>query len=289
MLFAMKVNHSNLHNMLKIRQWKQLHNKHAHDKRNQPQISWWPSSYQDNSPGDDSELTTPPQDDSPGVKNNNNNNDNDNTRHLSCGGVVHQRRRPPGESALKGLYLIGWSVAATRATRKTKKWLALSPRRRLTDVSRGDNQFARKSRGVGDVAATSPAVGLETRWRLESPLFAETCPRCLRDVSWRLAGSRGKFKHVQFFWRLFPVSSRSRWRLRDISETCWRRHRNVSSVSSRSRRHRRDVSETCWRKIEHVWISHDSPETRLVSRRHLCNQRRPESPPGHHLVSRPMR
>ena len=60
-------------------------------------------------------------------------------------------------------YLIGGDIAAT------KKWLALSPRRRLGDVAEtypdklGDNQFARISRGRrrdvsgsrGDVSETS--------------------------------------------------------------------------------------------------------------------------------------
>ena len=57
-------------------------------------------------------------------------------------------------------------------------------------------------------------------WRLGGDSSLRWLRRCLRDVSWRLAGSpgsRGKFKHVQFFGRLFPVSSRSRRRLRDVT------------------------------------------------------------------------
>ena len=186
-----------------------------------------------------------------------------------------------------------WSVAATRATRETKNWLALSPRRLLGDVSRGDNQFARKSRRRRrDVSETSPQlrgrlrqlrpylIGLETRWRLE-----ETS---------RVSGESWEIQTCSIFcccWDLFQSPAG----LRDVSETCWRRRRNVSSVSlvsSRSQRHREDVSDTCWRlenvskKIEHVSISRDSQET---SQRRLRNQRRLESPTSHHLISRPVR
>ena len=57
-------------------------------------------------------------------------------------------------------------------------------------------------------------TGLETRWRLVGDSSLRWLRRRLRDVSWRLAGSpgsRGKLKHVRFFfWRHFPVSSRYR-------------------------------------------------------------------------------
>ena len=65
-------------------------------------------------------------------------------------------------------------------------------------------------------------------WRLGGDSSLRWLRRHLRDVSWRLAGSlgsRGKFKHVQFFFfffffflggETFLVSSRSRRRLRDV-------------------------------------------------------------------------
>ena len=122
-------------------------------------------------------------------------------------------------------YLIGGDVAATRETPGDQKWLALSPRRRLGDISRGDNQFARKSRGRRrDVSETSSQlrrrlrqllpyfIGLETRWRPGGD-------SSLRDVSWRLAGSPGNSNMFDLFGDFFPVSSRSRRRRRIVPAT----------------------------------------------------------------------
>ena len=60
-----------------------------------------------------------------------------------------------------------------------------------------------------------------------------------------------------------------------------------------------DVSDTCWRqkkspppkkkKIEHVWISRDSPEIRLVSRRRRRDVSTTSGDSSRHLVSRPVR
>ena len=152
------------------------------------------------------------------------------------------------------------SVAATRSTRETKKWLVLSPRQLLRDVSRGDNQFARKSRGRrhdvsgsrGDISETSSQlrgrlrqlrpylIGLETRWRLESPLVAMS-PWCLRDL---LETSPQRLLSLLSLLGLQQVSETSRRRLRYLLET-------GKSLQN----------------IEHVWISRDAPETRLVSKR----------------------
>ena len=174
------------------------------------------------------------------------------------------------------------ACALTKATsrRRLQRWQPIRPQ--VAGTSR------RRLRDVSSVAGTSPAVavlyltGLETRWWLVGD------------------SSRRKFKHVDF-WRLFPVSSRSRRRLRNVSETYWRRRRNVSSVSlvsSRSRRCRGDVSDTCWR-LENVSknrtcfnsprLPGDPASLQETSRRRLRNQRRLESPTSRHLVSRPVR
>ena len=106
-------------------------------------------------------------------------------------------------------------------------------------------------------------IGLETRWRPGGD-------SSLRDVSWRLAGSpgsHGKLKHVQFFYRHFPVSSSSRRGLRDISiscgdvaetnfvrdwgdvsETCWRLRRQCDDVSA-------TLLDTAWPTLETMWLS----------------------------------
>ena len=99
-----------------------------------------------------------------------------------------------------------WSVAATRATRETKKWLALSPGRRRRDwsVRRGDS---------GD-----------------------------QNMACALT---------------------SRRRLRDLLET-----EKVSPP-----------------KIKHVWISCDSPETRLVSRRRRGDVSATSGDSSRHLVA----
>ena len=196
-----------------------------------------------------------------------------------------------------------WSVAATRATRETTKWLALSPRRLLGDVSRGDNQFARKSRGCrrdisgsrGDVSETSSQlrgrlrqlrpylIGLETRWRLESPLVAETS---------RVSGESREIQTCSIFFfggggRLFPVSSRSRRRLRDVSETCWRRRRNVSSVSLVSSRSLIPAGD--WKKSPKNWTCFNFPRLPGDPASLQETSRRLESPTSRHLVSRPVR
>ena len=210
-----------------------------------------------------------------------------------------------------------WSVAATRATRETRKWLALSPRRLLGDVSKGDNQFARKSRGRrrdvsgsrGDVSETSPQLrgrlrqlrpyltGLETRWRLVGDSSLHWFRRRLRDVSWRrLAGSPGSrrnFKHVRFFFlrRLFPVSSRSWRRLRDLLETSPQRLlsllglQQVSETSRRCLRYLLETGKCPTTKIEHVSISRDSAETRLVSRRRRGDVSATSGDSSRHLVA----
>ena len=114
-------------------------------------------------------------------------------------------------------------------------------------------------------------IGLETRWRLESPLVAEMSPR-------RLLGVAGNSNMFDFFGDFFQspaglgdVSATSPRPAGDVAATS----SSVSLVSSRSRRRRGDVSDHSagdWKmspkkKIEHVSISRDSPETRLVSRR----------------------
>ena len=122
-----------------------------------------------------------------------------------------------------------WSVASTRATRETKKWLALSPRRRLTDVSRqGDNQFARKSRGRHRnvtrrllSCATSPAVATVGQ-----------------------AASRRSRRNVT------ATSPQSPWSpagLGDVAETSPQSWTKLVSVTSPQLRRRGDVCETCWR------------------------------------------
>ena len=107
-------------------------------------------------------------------------------------------------------------------------------------------------------------------WRLVCDSSLRWLRRRLRDVSWRLAGyqgSRGKLKH----WRHFPVSSRYRRRLRDVSENCW--------IPKRLRRRCGDVPATCgrigcylWRRLREVALVRAqaifwSPELpRLISR-----------------------
>ena len=62
----------------------------------------------------------------------------------------------------------------------------------------------------------------------------------------RSPGSRGKFKHVQIKIKrkTFPVSSRSRRRLRDVSISCG------DVAETNFVRDWGDVSETCWRLPE---------------------------------------
>ena len=106
-------------------------------------------------------------------------------------------------------------------------------------------------------------IGLETRWRPGGD-------SSLHDISWRLAGSpgsHGKFKHVRFFNRHFPVSSSSRRGLRfvsiscgdvsetnfvrdwgDVSETCWRLRRQCGDVSA-------TLLDTAWPTLETTWLS----------------------------------
>ena len=79
-------------------------------------------------------------------------------------------------------------------------------------------------------------------WRLGGDSSLRWLRRHLCDVSWRLAGSpgsRGKFKHVQFFWRLFQSPAG----LGDVSATwerkpCFglpsRREWSVSAVAATS-------------------------------------------------------
>ena len=104
-----------------------------------------------------------------------------------------------------------WSVAAIRATRETKKWLALSPRRRRRDC-----------------------------WDWSVTATRET-------KLWLALSRRG-----------------------DVSETCWRLKKSP-------------------KKIEHVWISRDSPETRLVSRRRRGDVSATSGDSSRHLVSKPVR
>ena len=62
-------------------------------------------------------------------------------------------------------------------------------------------------------------IGLETRWRPGGDLSFRWLRRCLREVSWRLAGSpgsRGKFKHVRFFGDFFQSPAG----LGDVSISC---------------------------------------------------------------------
>ena len=70
------------------------------------------------------------------------------------------------------------------------------------------------------------------RWRLESPLVAETSPRRLLETS-RVSGESLEIQTCSIFWRLFSVSSRSRRRLRDVSISCGRRRGDVSATSPR--------------------------------------------------------
>ena len=150
--------------------------------------------------------------------------------HRKLKGLSHWRRR-----------CRDWSVAATRAIRETTKWLALSPRRRLRDVSRGDNQFPRSRGSRSDVSETSSQlrrrlrqlqpylIGLETRWRLESPLVAEMSPRRLLETS-RVSGESRE------------IQTR---RLRDLLETSPQHLLGLQQVLETSRgRLRRDLLET---------------------------------------------
>ena len=110
-------------------------------------------------------------------------------------------------------------------------------RRRL----QSDNQFARKSRGRrrdvsgsrGDVSETSSQlrgrlrqlrpylIGLETRWRLESPLVAETSPRRLLETS-RVSGESREIQTCSIFGETFSS-------LQQVSETSPRRLRNINN------------------------------------------------------------
>ena len=105
------------------------------------------------------------------------------------------------------------------------------------------------------------------RWQPIRPQGG-TSPRRLRQsltglkTRWRLVGDSS----LRWLRRRLLETSRVSGESPEI-QTC----RNVSSVSlvsSRSRRRRGDVSDTCWRlenvspkNIEHVSISRDSPET----------------------------
>ena len=183
-----------------------------------------------------------------------------------------------------------WSVAATRATRETKKWLALSPRRLLGDVSRGDNQSRGRRRDVSETSSQLRGslrhlrpylIGLETRWRLESPLVAETSPRRLLETS-RVSGESREIQTCSIFLKtsfsLQQVSETSPRPAGDVAATSPRPAGDVAATSPWFPAGLGDVAETsprqtCWRlekvsqKIEQVSISRDSPETRLVSRR----------------------
>ena len=117
----------------------------------------------------------------------------------------------------------------------------------------------------GDVSETSRRR-LQTRWQPIPPEVTGTSPRRLRSGSCRNVSS------------VSLVSSRSRRGRGDVSSVA-----DKISLHGRRRnwwRRHGDLSETCWglKKIEHVWISRDSPETQLVSRR-----RRGDS--SHHLVT----
>ena len=198
----------------------------------------------------------------------------------------------------------------TWATRETKKWLALSPRRLLGDVSRGDNQFGRKSRGRRrDVSAQSPAVAATSPRRILScedvsgscgpislawRLGGDTSLRWLR----RLAGSPGsrrQFKQVRFFMETFSS-------LQQVSETSPRPAGDVAATSPQSPWSPAGlgVSDTCWR-LENVQkkknrtclnfprFPRDPASLQETSQRRLRNQRRLELPTSRHLVSRPVR
>ena len=167
-----------------------------------------------------------------------------------------------------------WSVAATRATRETKKWLAISPRRRQGDV------WDKWWRPWPDLVPD-----LDQEWRRLGD--AST-----RSVTWSLKWVNQRRQRRRDFAATSPQSSWSPAGLRSRAQKSPRRCRNWW-------RRRRDVSETCWR-LEKVYLKKwtclnfsrlpgDPASLQETSQRRLCNQRRLESPPGRHLVSRPMR
>ena len=169
-----------------------------------------------------------------------------------------------------------WSVAATRVTRETKKWLALSPRIRRRDCRDWSVAATRETKTW--LALSRPGDVSETCWRLKKSPKNRTClnfprlhgdPARVQETSRRRLrnqrrlesspsrhlvsrpvspGSRGKFKHVWFVWGgggLFPVSGRSRRRLRDVSISCATSRRLIlSATGETSPRRLRDLMET---------------------------------------------
>ena len=185
------------------------------------------------------------------------------------------------------------ACALTKATsrRRLKRWQPIRPVVAGTSPRR-IRQSRRRLRDVFLVAGTSPAVAalyISLAWRLGGDSSLRWLQRRLRDVSWRLAGSpgsRGKFKHVRLFWdfsSLQQVSETSPRRLRDLLKTSRERLLSLlglQQVSETSPIPAGDWKKSPPKKIEHVSISRDSPETRLVSQRRHDDTRRLESPPS---------
>ena len=126
------------------------------------------------------------------------------------------------------------TCALTMATswRRLQRWQPIRPEVAGTSL--------RRLLSCGNVSVTSPAVapyliGLETRWRLKTPLR-------LLETSW----VSGELREIQTC-SIFKDFFQSRRCLRDVSETCWRPRRlrrRCGDVSSRSRRRLWDLLET---------------------------------------------
>ena len=120
--------------------------------------------------------------------------------------------------------------------------------------------------------------------------LAETSPR-LPWLPWLIScGNSGDSGDLKMACAVALSPRRRRRDCRDWSVTATRETKTWLVLSRRG-----DVSETCWRlkksqkKIEHVWISRDSPETRLVSRRRRGDVSATSGDSSRHLVSRPVR